>query len=80
MHIPDVKYALDTAQQGYFEWRQQHVYTRAHVLEVMADKLQQNSDELLSLCCLEGGKTIEDGIAEIQQLILSLLRVYARTL
>lgn len=72
----DVNKAIEVAQGGYLTWRQQHVDTRAKALEVMADNLQLHSDELLSLCCLEAGKTIEDGIAEIREAI-DFCRYYA---
>lgn len=72
----EAEQVLTVAKHGYLSWRNTHVDVRAAVLERMADLIQAHSDELLSLCCLEAGKTIEDGIAEIREAI-DFCRYYA---
>ncbi len=49
---------------------------RALLLEEVADLFEENTDEFLSLCQREAGKTLLDGIAEVREAV-DFLRYYA---
>jgi RHH-type proline utilization regulon transcriptional repressor/proline dehydrogenase/delta 1-pyrroline-5-carboxylate dehydrogenase len=57
-------------------WRQTSVEQRAQVLERLADLLEAQRAELVALCCLEAGKTIQDGLDEVREAV-DFCRYYA---
>ena len=59
--------AITGLQAAWFEWNQLGFTKRAEIIETMADLLEENRVELMALCSLEAGKTIQDGIDEIRE-------------
>jgi RHH-type proline utilization regulon transcriptional repressor/proline dehydrogenase/delta 1-pyrroline-5-carboxylate dehydrogenase len=74
--IKDVERAMSSATHAHTGWEQTPVSTRAEALNKMADLLEQNRDEIVSLLCREAGKTFTDGIAEIREAV-DFCRYYA---
>lgn len=68
--------ALDIAYKKYSSWRDTPVTIRANCLRKAADLMEQRKMELIAICSREGGKTLEDGIAEVREAI-DFLRYYA---
>ncbi len=68
--------AFQIAQKGYEEWRHVNVEKRAEILEKLAILLEDNKEELIGLCVLEAGKTLDDSVAEIREAI-DFCRYYA---
>ncbi len=59
--------AFDLAEQAFEGWAATPVSKRAACLERMAELLEHNLSELMSLCIKEGGKTIPDALAEVRE-------------
>jgi len=74
--IEDAQYALDQAEHGFQYWSKQSVEHRAQVIEHFSDLLEENKAELMTLACLEAGKTWNDGIAEVREAV-DFCRYYA---
>ena len=72
----EVERAMVTASKAHAEWDRTPVATRAEALNNMAELLEQNRDEIVSLLCREAGKTLTDGIAEIREAV-DFCRYYA---
>jgi len=68
--------ALQTANQAYSRWTNTDVNVRAEALEKLADLLEENLHELIALCTLEAGKTLQDGIDEVREAV-DFCRYYA---
>ncbi|KFZ30235.1 pyrroline-5-carboxylate dehydrogenase [Pseudidiomarina salinarum] len=68
--------ALESANAAYRRWRDTDVEIRAKALEKFADLMEANRDELIALCSLEGGKSLQDGIDEIREAV-DFCRYYA---
>ena len=61
--------AMAAAADGFRGWSQTNVDARAATLEVMATHLEQEAPSFLSLLQNEGGKTLDDAIAELREAI-----------
>lgn len=61
------KKALDELAKAWPAWNATDVEKRAEVLEKMADLLEHHRVELIALCTMEAGKTIQDGVDEIRE-------------
>lgn len=68
--------AFQIARKGYDLWRHYDANDRADILEKLGDLLEDNAEELLGLCTLEAGKTLDDGVAEIREAV-DFCRYYA---
>lgn len=68
--------AMDVAARGFKGWNETAAETRARCLEKFADLLEQNTPELIAICCREAGKTLQDGIDEIREAV-DFCRFYA---
>ncbi|WP_415897886.1 bifunctional proline dehydrogenase/L-glutamate gamma-semialdehyde dehydrogenase PutA [Neptuniibacter sp. QD72_48] len=64
-----IKQAISIAEQFFPEWRDQDVSVRCKILMNYARLLEQNKAELVSLCILETGKTLQDALAEVREAI-----------
>jgi RHH-type proline utilization regulon transcriptional repressor/proline dehydrogenase/delta 1-pyrroline-5-carboxylate dehydrogenase len=73
----DLKMALDSASSHWERWRDTAVSQRTAILRQAADLFEQHRLELIALTCREGGKTLEDGIAEVREAV-DFLRYYAQ--
>lgn len=74
--LDDVEKALSAATQTFPLWSAIPVEERAACLNRFADLLEANNTELLALACLEAGKTLNDGIAEVREAV-DFCRYYA---
>ena len=72
----DIDKAFEIAAKGFASWSRRPADERAACLERMADLMEQNRDRLLALLAAEGGKTLDDGIAEIREAV-DFCRYYA---
>jgi RHH-type proline utilization regulon transcriptional repressor/proline dehydrogenase/delta 1-pyrroline-5-carboxylate dehydrogenase len=59
--------ALTAAAEGFPAWTATPVETRAAALERMADLIEHNRGRLLALLQVEGGKTLDDAVAEVRE-------------
>lgn len=74
--LDDVEHALVQAEQTFPIWSGMSVSERAACLNRFADSLQENQAELMTMACLEAGKTMNDCIAEVREAI-DFCRYYA---
>lgn len=80
----DVKYAnaelalqaIDAAVAGQSAWQAVPAAQRAATLRRVADLYEENYAELMALCQIEAGKTMQDGIDEIKEAV-DFCRFYA---
>jgi RHH-type proline utilization regulon transcriptional repressor/proline dehydrogenase/delta 1-pyrroline-5-carboxylate dehydrogenase len=72
----DVDRAFAVGAKGFKAWSRRPLEERAAVLERMADLMESNRDRLLALLAAEGGKTLDDGIAEVREAV-DFCRYYA---
>ncbi|TAL76659.1 MAG: bifunctional proline dehydrogenase/L-glutamate gamma-semialdehyde dehydrogenase PutA, partial [Beijerinckiaceae bacterium] len=71
-----VAIAMEAAAEGFRAWSQTKVETRAACLEACADSLEKDAPHFLGLLQREGGKTIDDAVAELREAI-DYCRYYA---
>lgn len=65
-HVAQAMQSLDAA---FSAWSAKTVHERCIPFERLALKLEEARDELISLLCYEGGKTIADAIGEIRETV-----------
>ena len=63
----DADRAVALAREAQGEWDARGGEGRAPVLRAMADALEGAMDRLVALLAREGGKTLEDGVAEVRE-------------
>lgn len=68
--------AIDQLSAAYVGWNATPVEQRAAILERTADKLEEHMVELMALCTLEAGKSLQDGIDEVREAV-DFCRYYA---
>ena len=68
--------AIDAAIAGQSVWRAVPAAKRAAILRKVADLYEENYAELMALCQIEAGKTMQDGIDEIKESV-DFCRFYA---
>ncbi len=68
--------AMLAAKAGFRAWQRTPADARAAMLERAADLLEAQRGRLLVLLAEEGGKTLDDGVAEIREAV-DFLRYYA---
>jgi RHH-type transcriptional regulator, proline utilization regulon repressor / proline dehydrogenase / delta 1-pyrroline-5-carboxylate dehydrogenase len=71
-----VNSAMAAAAAGFSAWAATPVDARAAVLERAADRLEVNRGRLLALLQSEGGKTLDDALAELREAV-DYCRYYA---
>lgn len=69
--------ALDSLERAWPRWSATPVAERAAILERLADLLERNRAELMALCTLEAGKSLQDGIDEVREAV-DFCRYYAQ--
>jgi RHH-type proline utilization regulon transcriptional repressor/proline dehydrogenase/delta 1-pyrroline-5-carboxylate dehydrogenase len=74
--LDNVQKVFETAKIGQIIWQQTDAHHRADILENIANALEENSIELISLCVREGGRTIQDAHHEIREAV-DFCRYYA---
>ncbi|TAH32733.1 MAG: bifunctional proline dehydrogenase/L-glutamate gamma-semialdehyde dehydrogenase PutA [Alphaproteobacteria bacterium] len=67
--LDHVRQALQAAKRACASWGATPVEKRAACLEVMARKLEQNRDKLMTLLIAEGGKTWNDALGEVREAV-----------
>ena len=68
--------AIDAAVAGQSAWQAVPAAQRAAILRRVADLYEENYAELMALCQIEAGKTMQDGIDEIKEAV-DFCRFYA---
>lgn len=68
--------AIDAARKGYLPWSRTPAAKRAGALRGAADLIEERRSYFLHLLQAEGGKTIDDAIAEVREAV-DFLRYYA---
>jgi RHH-type transcriptional regulator, proline utilization regulon repressor / proline dehydrogenase / delta 1-pyrroline-5-carboxylate dehydrogenase len=68
--------AMAAAQSGFAAWAATALDTRAAVLERASDLLEARRGRLIALLQVEGGKTLDDAVAEVREAI-DFCRYYA---
>lgn len=68
--------AIDAAVAGQEAWQAVSASKRAEILRKTADLYEENYAELMALCQVEAGKTIQDSIDEIKEAV-DFCRFYA---
>ncbi len=71
-----IEMALSNAHSAFDSWCSTPVETRANTLQKLADLLEENREELITLCTREAGKSIQDGIDEVREAV-DFCRYYA---
>ena len=59
--------ALSAAQAGFADWNAAGAAARADSLTRAGDLIEQNRGRLIALLQSEGGKTLDDGVAEVRE-------------
>ncbi len=72
----DVREAITLAQAAQIGWDRSGGPARAKVLRAMGDALEAEIDRLVALLAREGGKTLNDGVAEVREAV-DFCRYYA---
>lgn len=68
--------AIDAAVAGQKQWQAVPTSKRADILRKIADLYEENYAELMALCQVEAGKTMQDSIDEIKEAV-DFCRFYA---
>ena len=69
--------AMDVLAGAWPRWNATPVDERAGILERLADLLEIHRAELMALCTLEAGKSLQDGIDEVREAV-DFCRYYAQ--
>jgi RHH-type proline utilization regulon transcriptional repressor/proline dehydrogenase/delta 1-pyrroline-5-carboxylate dehydrogenase len=72
-----VQEALECAEHAFTSWNLTSASIRALSIHKFADLLEDNREELITLCVKEGGKTLPDAIAELREAV-DFCRYYAK--
>jgi RHH-type proline utilization regulon transcriptional repressor/proline dehydrogenase/delta 1-pyrroline-5-carboxylate dehydrogenase len=73
---PEVDAAVRGAAAAWRAWDATPAEDRARALERAAELLEERTDELVSLCVREAGKTLPDAVAEVREAV-DFCRYYA---
>ncbi|MCY7294278.1 bifunctional proline dehydrogenase/L-glutamate gamma-semialdehyde dehydrogenase PutA [Alteromonas sp. a30] len=68
--------AVFSAHRAFRSWNRRPIEERASLLEKLADELEANEHELIALCTMEAGKSLQDGIDEVREAV-DFCRFYA---
>jgi RHH-type transcriptional regulator, proline utilization regulon repressor / proline dehydrogenase / delta 1-pyrroline-5-carboxylate dehydrogenase len=68
--------AMTIAHEAFENWSATPVEERAQILERLADLLEKNQEELMTLLVYEGGKTLGDALSEVREAV-DFCRYYA---
>ncbi|MFQ6370710.1 bifunctional proline dehydrogenase/L-glutamate gamma-semialdehyde dehydrogenase PutA [Shewanella sp. YIC-542] len=72
-----VNQALEHAAAAFPQWCHTPVAARAAALQKLAELLEDNRAELITLCTREAGKSLQDGIDEVREAV-DFCRYYAQ--
>jgi RHH-type transcriptional regulator, proline utilization regulon repressor / proline dehydrogenase / delta 1-pyrroline-5-carboxylate dehydrogenase len=65
--VGDVERAMTEAHAGFQQWTTTPAENRAAILERAADLIEERRGRFLHLLQIEGGKTIDDAVAEVRE-------------
>ncbi|MBD3649059.1 MAG: bifunctional proline dehydrogenase/L-glutamate gamma-semialdehyde dehydrogenase PutA, partial [Pseudomonadales bacterium] len=71
-----VAQSVACARSAVESWRRTPEAERSKLIDRVADLLEENREELITLMGMEGGKTLDDGIAEVREAV-DFCRYYA---
>lgn len=74
--LPQVEAAIENAQAAFDRWDQTPAFERANRLEKVADLLEENMPQLLSIAINEAGKTLINAVNEVREAV-DFCRYYA---
>ncbi len=74
--VAELDEAVQTASSAWRAWDATPAGERAQTLERAADLMEAATDELISLCVREAGKTLPDAVAEVREAV-DFCRYYA---
>ncbi|OUR63695.1 hypothetical protein A9Q79_10205 [Methylophaga sp. 42_25_T18] len=72
-----IEQKLQQAQHAFLSWSNMAITQRCQFVDLIADKLEDNRDELIALCIKEAGKTLTDSMAEVREAV-DFCRYYSR--
>lgn len=76
LNLQQVDHIFETALIGHQIWKQTDSEYRSSILENIANALEKNHEELISLCVREGGRTLVDAHHEVREAV-DFCRYYA---
>jgi len=65
----DCEYILKLAEQGFHEWKKIPAAKRGELIRLIAVELRRLKHELGYLICLEMGKSLQESLGEVQEMI-----------
>lgn len=65
----DYEEVLTTAQQAFLQWRKVPAPNRGEIVRQIGDKLRQSKQALGALVSYEMGKSLQEGLGEVQEMI-----------
>lgn len=65
----DYQHIVNTAQNAFLEWRNWPAPKRGEVVRQFGDALRKNKDALGTLVSYEMGKSLQEGLGEVQEMI-----------
>jgi RHH-type proline utilization regulon transcriptional repressor/proline dehydrogenase/delta 1-pyrroline-5-carboxylate dehydrogenase len=74
--IDSVDQAMQAAARGFREWSRVPAGERAAILDRLSDLIEAERDAFIALLVREGGKTLNDGVAEVREAV-DFCRYYA---
>lgn len=65
----DYDHVITAAQQAFIKWRDLPAPKRGEIIRLIGDELRKNKEKLGSLVSLEMGKSKQEGLGEVQEMI-----------
>ena len=67
--VTDFERVVETAESAFAEWRKVPAPKRGEIVRQFGDKLRENKEALGQLVSLEMGKSLQEGLGEVQEMI-----------
>jgi len=67
--IKDYEKVVKTAQKTFIEWRKKPAPQRGEIVRQIGNKVRENKEELGGLVSYEMGKSLQEGLGEVQEMI-----------
>jgi aldehyde dehydrogenase (NAD+) len=68
-NIDDYEHLLSSSQQAFLTWRNMPAPKRGEIIRQLGEELRKQKESLGSLVSLEMGKSIQEGLGEVQEMI-----------
>src|SRR6185312_9085605 len=62
-------YVVETAEQAFLEWRKWPAPKRGEIIRQIGNELRKNKENLGKLVSYEMGKSLQEGMGEVQEMI-----------